>query len=309
MPYNYDVAVKGIERTILDMQKRQDRQAEIDDALKVYQGKTDIDTKAAANDPMQLLMMREYIKQNPEAGDILGQVLGIQPPVKGGVEANAKADPATPVRSQPLTRPTVDMGRGRQITGQAEDPSQFPVAEGSAPVSNEPDVFSMKTEPDILLDKSGKFVSKTPSHKDFIFKKIQEKEQRGVPLSANERSFRNRYLGINEKKKGPETPEERLKVRDLAKEMAKDAARSTMPPDQQPGFDIEDYVPSEEQIALFFPDALKYLYPSADVNKVATQKYDIKLPGNITKASQALQYLLKQGLSEDEARAWIMKRN
>ena len=52
----------------------------------------------------------------------------------------------------------------------------------------------------------------------------------------------------------------------------------------------------------------KFLYPKADAEKIEKADYSITLPKNIKKQSQAVEYLIKQGLDEEEAKTWITER-
>jgi subtilisin-like proprotein convertase family protein len=65
----------------------------------------------------------------------------------------------------------------------------------SAPKTEYPDATTLSPKPVVEPTPSGEFKEVTPKAKDYIFNRIQEKEKRNIPLSAQETSFRDTYLG------------------------------------------------------------------------------------------------------------------
>ncbi len=169
--------------------------------------------------------------------------------------------------------------------------------------------------------------------KQKTYLRIQKKKNDGYLLTKGEQDFEKKYLGIDEGKKSSSElgPEDRVRLRNLAKEKAKMAYGSTyqqmIPTDdgtEQRGntvknsVDPNDYIPSEADIQKYLPDAAKFLYPKitfdefeqkADPAKPKTNPLDIQIPSNIKKASQALEHLMTEyGMDEEEGKAWIQER-
>lgn len=205
--------------------------------------------------------------------------------------------------------PFMDSGDGKK---KSKESSQ---SAGNAQGSNPDTAFMPKEGGGPSLGAKG-FLSgnKQGSRKDFIFDRIQEKKYAGQPLSIDEQAFEKKYLGISESSTGPKTAEDRLRIRNLAKSMAKQSSTDEF------GLD-EDFEPSEDQINDRMIEAAKFLYPNMDVDTDAsfatylkTDKkeinLDITLPDSVTNTSQAVQFLIKNGFSQDEAVNWLKsKRN
>lgn len=127
--------------------------------------------------------------------------------------------------------------------------------------------------------------------KEQIFKRILKKRQKGYPISKNEVKFAKGYLGIDENKKTTADikPKDRLKVRELAKEMAKNdyaqryqkmMVNNVVGTQPHP----DEYNVSEEMITQYLPRATKFLYPNMeikspkDVQQIKPERVKVKAP-------------------------------
>ena len=271
--------------------------------------------------PYEQLMAQEYLRQNPDA-DFTG-IPGYEAVQQRFNELHRKQNPfaAQAGTDQQTAKPAK-----KNVSGQNQDTSFM--------AQEQPGGMTMGAKGFKMTLPSGS------SSKDRIFQRIQEKKNAGFQLSSMEQTFEKKYLGISDSKKGPQTTQDRMRVRKLAISMAKSDFIKEV------GEEGAEYNPSEEQISEYILDAALYLYPNmtvedaknystmirggdditdlGDMDRLPQEakdgidayragaggkiNLDITLPKNITKTSQALEFLTKNGLSEDEAREWLKVR-
>ena len=266
--------------------------------------------------PYQQIMATQYLQENPDV-DFTGFP---------GYEALQRKYNSRVKAQMPFQKP-----EGRKKTSYGVD---VPVGAQPRQAASQPTVGMGSSGFSPLVEDIGRL-----SNKDRIANKIMEKPE--DQRSIMEKSFLNKYFGISNSKEGPKKPEDRLRIRKVAQDMAKADYIKEVGPDN-----AEDYVPSEEQTSEYIIDAAKYLYPNMEISEVedlqsmmgpgegedmsqsrldeeaqaGIDKYtaetasgkkinlDIQLPEGIKKASQALEFLKKQGMNEDEAREWLKAR-
>lgn len=167
--------------------------------------------------------------------------------------------------------------------------SQQPRPAGAPQAQPAGDVFSETPQPRLEPTSSG-FSSKTPSTKEYIYQRIQQKKNSGQPLTEKEQKYERKYLGIDDEKTELK-PEDRIRLRKLAKEMAVEAG---------------EFSPTEEVIKRFLPQAKNFLYPNVETKDDIS--VDIQLPKNVKDTVSAIKYLTDNGMSEMEARDWLKAR-
>lgn len=252
--------------------------------------------KANAIDPYQQVLIEDYLKNNQDA-----DFEGIP-----GYEIIQRRFNEKMKRQNPFA----ETGEKKEKSGKADSQTSSKI---SKEAEGNPDSAFMPGD-NMRMGAKGFMQSQQKSRKDFIFDRIQEKKYAGEPLSINERAFEKKYLGISESTTGPQTAEDRLRIRNLAKSMAKTSSTDEF------GLD-EDFEPSEDQINDNMIEAAKFLYPNMDVDNDAsfstylkTNKkeinLDITLPEAVTSTSQAVKFLTENGFSQEEAVNWLKsKRN
>lgn len=231
-------------------------------------------------DPMQEMMARQYMEQNPDT-DFSG-ISGLE-----AIEKRYKAKRKSQFPFQKDEGKESD-GKGKQSAGKAADPFYQPI------------------EPQVTMS-SGGFGTKTPTRKEFVYNKIAEKVQAGIPPSESEDKFVKGYLGVREDKKSSKniTVKDRLNVRKLAIDMIRNEVGQSMDPDE-----ASSYLPTEDEISQKIPEAAQYLLPN--VKDFVNEPLDIKFPKSITQsrsASKALEYMVNTLVMEEEdARQWLKSR-
>lgn len=188
--------------------------------------------------------------------------------------------------------------------------AQFPISGGKGSASNYAKRKGKEQnvkDPTTKLGATGVVPIGDPySRKDQTLQKIMEKPER--ERTKFEHFYVKRAMGVSDSSKGPKKPEDHMRIRKLAKDMAKSEAIEAVGPEAVDGF-----VASESQIQEKVVEATKYLYPKTKVEEVdgeglKRESLDIKLPSGITKTSQALKFLAEQGMDEAESREWLRSR-
>ena len=164
--------------------------------------------------------------------------------------------------------------------------------------------------------------SPLPKTKGEVYQRIQMKKQRGTKITQNEAKFEQEYLGINNEVKSFDElkPDDKMKVRNLAKEMVKNDygqryQQMTLNGVAGNNPSPNDYQISEEEIVKTLPRATSFLYPNLSQSNIlkeekpATMEADIQIPDNISNVRDALDHLKKTyKMNEQEARDWLKPR-
>jgi len=137
-------------------------------------------------DPIQRAQLQQYENQQAQGG----------PQIPGYVNGQAQMGHVNPTRgNMPFMQAAADAG---------QDPTSYDTMHGGSGAVRK-DIFDEAIQPQAILSPSGRgFKSSTPTAKDFIYQKIQQKKGKNMPLSDKEKKFEEEYMFGKEKEEKKE---------------------------------------------------------------------------------------------------------
>ena len=179
---DWDLATKGIvkaieNQTAMEKQKSDFKATLLMEAIKERRALALKQQEKAMMNPWETMLAKQYQSEHPEA-DFSG-IPGF--PARSAGPSTPGASPSMPTSSQAvMSLSSGDIGNAAGQPMPAIDP------------------FNEKPKSQIEIGANGPTL-KTPSVKDFIYQRIQEKKMRGYPLNAKEQEFEYKHLGLDVK--------------------------------------------------------------------------------------------------------------